>query len=191
MNNIIWKAVKGYEGLYEVSNTGEVRSVDRIVFDKNGKAKKLKGKELFFTISKIDKHGHLPRASVQLWKNNLCVLKHVHRIVAEAFIPNYEEKPTVNHKDGNPLNNNVDNLEWATYSENQLHAYRVGLTSVSKNYFPSNSRKVLAFNPSTGEEIIMDSASQLAKYLNVSHQLVSACATSDNKKCKGFIVKYL
>lgn len=193
MNNIEWKAVKGYEGLYEVSNMGDVRSINRIVVDKNGRTKNLKGKELFFTISKVDKHGHLPRASVQLWKNNTCVLKHIHRIVAETFIPNPENKPTVNHIDGNPLNNCVDNLEWATYSENQIHAYKTGLTSVSRNYFPSNSKKVLAYNPSTEEEIIMDSASQLARYLGVCHQFVSKCAVSTNinERCKGFIVRYL
>lgn len=193
MNNIEWKQVKEYEGLYEVSNMGDVRSVNRTVIDKNGKSKKLKGKDLFFTISKVDKHGHLPRASVQLWKNNMCVLKHVHRIVAEAFIPNPENKPTVNHIDGNPLNNCVANLEWATYTENQLHAYKNGLTTVSKNYSPSNSRRVIAYNPSTEEEIIMDSASQLARYLGVSHQLVSKCAVSTNlnERCRGFIVKYL
>ena len=63
-----WKAVKGYEGLYEVSNTGKVRSIDRVVVGKDGKAKKLKGKELFFTISKMDAKRRQPRASVQLWK---------------------------------------------------------------------------------------------------------------------------
>lgn len=193
MNNIEWKAIKGYEGLYEVSNMGDVKSINRTIVDRNGKSKKLRGKELFFTISKIDKYGHLPRASVQLWKNNTVVLKHVHRIVAEAFIPNPENKPTVNHIDGNPLNNCVDNLEWTTYTENQIHAYKNGLRAISKNYFPSNSRKIIAYNPSTEEEIIMDSASQLARYLGVSHQLVSKCATSTNlnELCRGFIVKYL
>lgn len=192
--NEIWKAVKNYEGLYEVSNLGNVRSKDRLVTSKNGITKKLKGKELFFTVSKIDKRGHQPRAYVQLWKNNQSKLKAVHRLVAEAFIPNPDNKETVNHIDGNPLNNCVDNLEWATYSENQKHAYENGLVSISKNYTPNNCRKVIAYNPNTEEEIIFDSQSQLAKYLGVCVQRVSVCAkTNEDLKfstCKGYIIKY-
>ncbi len=86
----LWKTIKGYEGLYEVSNTGKVRSVDRIVNDKNGRPMKLKGKELFFTISKIDNRGHKPRARVQLWRNNKSRLLQVHRLVASAFLENPE-----------------------------------------------------------------------------------------------------
>lgn len=191
----IWKPVKNYEGLYEVSNTGYVRSIDRTVIAKNGASKKLKGKELFFTISKVDKNNHLPRASVQLWKNNQSRLIYVHRLVAEAFIPNPDNKETVNHKDGNPLNNCVDNLEWASYSEQMYHAYKTGLTTVTKTMFPKNSTKVIANNPDTGEEIICDSASQLSRILNVSHTRISKCAKDNSKialsKVKGFIVQYL
>ena len=191
----IWKEIKGYEGLYEVSNTGKVRSKDRLVTGKDGVTKKLKGKELFFTVSKVDEKGHLPRASVQLWKDNHATLKSVHRLVAEAFIPNPENKPTVNHIDGNPLNNYVDNLEWATYSENQKHAYRTGLVRVKRNYNPSNSRKVLAYNPDTGEEIITDSCAQMARRLGVCHQRISTCAKANEdiqlSQCNGYYVRYL
>lgn len=190
-----WRPIKGYEGLYEVSNTGKVRSVDRIIIGKNGVAKKFKGKVLFFTISKTDERMHKPRASVQLWKNNEATLKLVHRLVASAFIPNPNNKATINHIDGNPLNNSVDNLEWATYSENQIHAYKTGLMRAKRNSFPSNSRKVLAYNPITGDEITCDSCNQLADKLGVCHQLVSRVAKSNEEikcyKVKGFIVSYL
>lgn len=190
-----WKAIKNYEGLYEVSNTGKVRSKDRFVTTKNGVMKKLKGKELFFTISKKDEKGHLPRASVQLWKNNHATLKSVHRLVAEAFIPNPDNKPTVNHIDGNPLNNEIWNLEWATYSENQKHAYTNGLMMVKRNYNPSNSRKVLAYNPDTDEEIITDSCAQMARRIGVCHQRISTCAQANEEiefsRCKGYYVRYL
>lgn len=190
-----WKAVKGYEGLYEVSNAGKVRSIDRVVVGKDGKAKRLKGKELFFTISKPSAKGHQPRASVQLWKENKAKLIYVHRVVATAFIPNPDNKPTVNHIDGNPLNNNVWNLEWATYSENEKHAYRTGLMRVKRNPYPSNSRRVIAYNPTTGEEIITDSCHQMARELGVCHQLISRAAKENEEveyhQVKGFIVQYL
>lgn len=190
-----WKPVKGYEGLYEVSNTGLVRSVDRIVTNRNGVRKKLKGKELYFTISKIDAKTHMPRARVQLWKNNKATLRLVHRLVALAFIPNPEKKETVNHKDGNPLNNSVENLEWATYSENQKHAYATGLMRIKRNYFPKNSRKVMAYHEGTGDEIVCDSCHQLAERIGVCHQRVSACAKENENigfsTCKGYIIKYL
>ena len=190
-----WKAVKGYEGLYEVSNTGKVRSIDRVVIHKNGKATKRKGKELFFTISKMSAKGHQPRASVQLWKENKAKLIHVHRVVATAFIPNPENKPTVNHIDGNPLNNNVWNLEWATYSENQKHAYRTGLTKPVYGRLPGNHRRVIAYNPTTGEEIITDSCAQMAREIGVCHQSISQVAKANEeveyRQVKGFIVQYL
>ena len=190
-----WKAVKGYEGLYEVSNTGKVRSIDRVVVGKDGKTKKLKGKELFFTISKMDAKRRQPRASVQLWKENKARLMPVHRVVAIAFISNPENKPTVNHIDGNPLNNNVWNLEWATYSENEKHAYRTGLVKPVYGRLPVNSRKVIAYNPTTGEEIITDSCAQMAREIGVCHQLISRVAKANEeiecRQIKGFIVQYL
>jgi len=190
-----WRPVKGYEGLYEVSNTGFVRSVDRISINKNGIRKKLKGKELFFTISKVDAKGHLPRARVQLWKDNKATLQAVHRLVAIAFIPNPEGKETVNHKDGNPLNNSVENLEWASYSENQKHAYETGLMKIKRNYFPKNSRKVIAYHEITGEEIICDSCHQMAERIGACHQRISQCAKENEgvgySTCRGYVIKYL
>lgn len=191
----IWKPVKGFEGLYEVSNFGKVRSLDRVITRKNGVQLTCKGKELFFTISKIDERAHRPRASVQLWKDNQAYLKAVHRLVAIAFIPNPENKPTVNHIDGNPLNNHVDNLEWATYSENQLHAYRNGLTVPNPCRNPKNSTKVRAYNLTTGDEFVCDTAAQMARILGVCFQRISKCAKDniDEPKytVKGYIVQFL
>ena len=64
---------------------------------------------------------------VELWKDNKRVVRMIHRLVAETFIPNPDGKPQVNHKDGNRMNNSVENLEWATCAENSEHAYRTGL----------------------------------------------------------------
>lgn len=184
-----WKPVRCYEGLYEVSNTGKVRSIDRIVCTKDGKHKKLKGKELYFTIQRLNLvSGRIQRyAAVQLWKNNKDVLKAVHRLVAEAFIPNPENKPTVNHIDGNGINNDVDNLEWATYSEQNYHAYLTGLNKPHPHKFPKNSVPVQAIHSITQEVINCGSCSELARRLGVDNARV-ADARDKNSKVKGYYI---
>lgn len=119
--NEIWKPVTGYEGLYEVSNSGYVHSINRIVTDINGITYKRKGVNLKPNKTKC---GYL---QVGLSKNNSLMSYTVHTLVAVAFIPNTENKPTVNHKDGNKLNNNDWNLEWATKSEQTIHALKNNL----------------------------------------------------------------
>lgn len=108
-----WKAVEGTNGRYEVSNTGKVRS---LICSDCGLIKELK--------PTMDNKGYL---RVGLWGNGKRNQAKVHRLVAIAFIPNPENKPEVNHLDGNKTNNNVSNLQWATASENTLHAYKSGL----------------------------------------------------------------
>lgn len=117
-----WKPVFGYEGYYEVSSTGFVRSIDRIIYDKNGKQKRLLGKGMRLTKSKgRNNDGYYV---VNLRKNGTSKVVPVHILVAAAFIPNPLNLPTVNHKDGDKSNNNVWNLEWASWAENNIHALK-------------------------------------------------------------------
>ena len=109
----IWKPVIGYEGLYEVSNLGRVRSVDRLVNYSNGQIHLHKGRILSPGVT--DKLGYL---QVALCNNGKIKHKMVYRLVAEAFIPNPDNLPQVNHKDENAFNNCVDNLEWCTIEYN-------------------------------------------------------------------------
>lgn len=108
----IWKPIKGYEGMYEISNKGNVKSIDRIIEDCIGRKKLYKGK-----ILKKEKsiHGYY---QVPLYKNGKAKLFSVHRLVAYAFIENPKNLPFVNHIDFERTNNNVDNLEWVTPKEN-------------------------------------------------------------------------
>ena len=117
----VWKDVVGYEGAYQVSDLGNVRSLDKVVRSR-----------------------YKPRLSKGVnmkLQNNGCGYRHVsissktrlvHRIVAEAFIPRIVGKNCINHIDGNKQNNNISNLEWVTHKENSIHASKFGLFNVKK-----------------------------------------------------------
>lgn len=122
-----WKDIQGYEGLYQVSNLGEVRSLK---YKGRNNIKILKGAS--------DKDGY---RRVALFDKEKCRKEYrIHRLVAEAFIPNPENKPQVNHIDGNKINNKSDNLEWATQEENMQHAYKMGLKVQTKEVREKISR---------------------------------------------------
>lgn len=115
-----YRQIKGYEGLYEVSNMGNVLSLSRKTKGRWGKDKTSPGRLL-----KLDKSG-LGYARISLSKNGVTKKYHVHRLVAEAFIPNPDNKPCVNHLDNSRDNNVVSNLEWATHADNTNHAKKQG-----------------------------------------------------------------
>ena len=108
----VWKPVKGYEGLYEVSNIGRVKSLDKYVQNNS---------KLQHRPERILKPGGKSYSVVALCKEGKISGKTVHRLVAEAFIPNPENKPQIDHIDTNPKNNHVSNLRWVTRSENLLN----------------------------------------------------------------------
>ena len=117
-----WRWVVGQEGKYKVSNLGRVRS-----FVKGGRIK---------TPHKT-KCGYF---LVELFIDGKLSGRLIHRLVAEAFIPNSENKKTVNHKNGNKADNRVENLEWMTHSENVKHAFATGLKKVTQNQIVKVSR---------------------------------------------------
>lgn len=117
----IWKPVKGYESLYEVSNLGRVKGLPKKVRCKENNFRTVRERILK---SNTNECGYM---IVSLYKDKKCVHARVHRLVAQAFIPNTENKRCVNHIDGNKANNAVSNLEWCTHSENMYHAYQKGL----------------------------------------------------------------
>ena len=118
--NEIWKDVVGFENLYQVSNLGRVKRKKGETIYKDGRIAHFSETVLKPTIFK---KGYL---MVYLSKNSIKKTKQVHRIAAEAFIPNPDRKETVNHKDCNKLNNNVSNLEWMTNLENIQHSIENG-----------------------------------------------------------------
>lgn len=115
----IWKDVIDYKGYYEVSNLGRVRSLPR--YDRLGRFHAGK------VLSDCDNGSGYRVVGFNV--NGKQCMKTIHKLVATAFIDNPENKPCVNHIDGNKLNNNVTNLEWVTYSENMYHAVNTGLNT--------------------------------------------------------------
>lgn len=112
--------IEGLAGIYQVSDSGLVRSIDRTVFHSDGRAQHRKGVVL--------KPGHSKGYPVVVLSNKEATKTFlVHRLVAEAFIPNPEHKKEVNHIDGNKTNNNISNLEWVTKMETMHHAIKTGL----------------------------------------------------------------
>lgn len=126
MAKVIWSEIENYEGMYEISSTGIVRSKNRLVTRtyQNGKVvtQPILGQNIKLTINTYS--GYL---ECNLCKDGQTKTKSVHRLVAQAFLPNPDNKPAVNHKDGNKLNNDVNNLEWVTAKENTAHAIQTGL----------------------------------------------------------------
>jgi hypothetical protein len=117
----IYKPIPEYEDLYEISNYGAVRSLDRYNIDKHGKKKFYPGRQLSLELLAKD---HTSYNRVTLSKNGTVKRYSVHRLVALTFIPTHDPSLHINHIDNNGLNNKVDNLEWVTHSQNMLHAQK-------------------------------------------------------------------
>lgn len=122
----LWQDISGYDGIYAISNFGRIKSVERLV---SRRTSEMIVRE---RIRKLNT-GRNGYAVVSLYNNGIGKAYLVHRLVASAFIKNPENKREVNHIDCNKLNNFVDNLEWATPSENTKHAYDNGLIVVPNN----------------------------------------------------------
>lgn len=177
-----WREVKGFEGFYEVSDTGRVRSVNRNVQSCNGVNRHLCGREMKITRSK-NKHRHGDcYYVVNLRKHGKSFVKTIHSLVADAFIPNPENHPTVNHIDGNKGNNHVSNLEWVSYKDNNIHALYTGLRK------PRGVK--ISQETIDGEFISMyKSVCEASRETGISRGSISHCVNGYTKSAGGFIWK--
>lgn len=169
----IWKDIPGYEGLYQVSNLGNVRSLN---YNKTGEIKLLKP----FT-------SHNGYRIVSLSNNGKLKGYTIHRLVANAFIPNPNNLPQVNHIDENKTNNRTDNLEWCTQAYN--NTYGTHTKRVSK----SNSIPVAQYDKNG---ILINTylgAADAEKHTGFAHQDISKCCRGIkwHKTVGGYIWKYL
>lgn len=132
----IWRSIQGYEESYEVSDDGQVRSLDRVIHCSDGTTRNRKGKVLK---PHQDPSGYL---SVNLACCGKQVTRFIHVLVAEAFIPKPDYRVEVNHLDGDKTNNAVHNLEWMTHKENIQHAFKSGLHPImSLEYLAEIAKK--------------------------------------------------
>ena len=180
-----WKPVKGFEGIYEVSDLGRVRSIDRIVVHKTGRAVPVKGR--------IMKTGLHYKGYVRLMLSNGGDREHsyfVHRLVAEAFVPNPGNLPEVNHKDENKANNRADNLEWCTHRANSQHGSRGARISA---WHLQNSPKRVPINQLTmdGQYIqTFPSQAEAARQVHGSQGTISSVIGRKKKSAYGFKWEY-
>lgn len=192
MMSEVWKPIEGWEDRYEVSNMGKVRSLN---YHMTGKAKEL---------SPISSgKGYL---MVGLCRDCKMKWAKVHRLVASAFIPNPENKPQVNHKNGVKIDNRADNLEWVTDGENLRHAYDTGLKRGNPEWgrvlgtvygkigraktTESRSKPVIATNVLTGEETRYESAAEIERKLGIYHSCVPKVCDGRQKSAKGYTFRY-
>ena len=166
----IWRDIKGYEGQYQVSNKGNVRSVAR----KDSIGRKCGGRTLK---PAYDKDGYL---LVSLYKNGKAKKKRIHRLVIEAFVPNPNNLPDVNHLDEIKTNNELSNLEWCTRRYNTNYGTRI------ERIVQIQSKKVRAVNIKTGEVIRFKSTAEAGRKGYDQRGVSKACrgVYKDNKTGK-------
>jgi len=180
MEKEIWKPIEKLNGLYEVSNLGRVRSVERTVIHKDGKIARYKERILKQCASKKGYMRVYPTVNGKKYNFQ------VHRLVAEAFVPNPENKQQVNHKDGNKKNNRADNLEWVTNDENELHANINGLRA--EQHTP---RKVAQYTLDGKLVAVYRSTYQASKATGIKDSRIGDVCHGSRHTCYGFIFKFV
>lgn len=180
----IWKPIHGYDNIYEVSNIGRVRRIANI--DKNNVIIKLRKERILKPL--LRKDGYL---SVSLSAHGKVEKKLLHRLVAEAFLPNPDNLPIINHKDEIRTNDNVDNLEWCTYSYNTTYG-NARVKWLSKVINGTKSKPVYQFDKDGILIKEYPSAHEAARQLNITVSGIISCCLGYNKynKCGGYLWKY-
>lgn len=187
--NEVWKTIDGTNGMYEVSNTGKVRSLNYLGHGKTQELALAADHKGYMRVRIFEETGRRKTAKV-------------HRIVAQAFVPNPENKPEVNHKDGNKKNNNAENLEWVTPSENTAHAYKNGMKEKTRawckrmgeqnrgRHNEAAMKPVIATNLRTGETFFCRSQSEAVEKTGAKQPNISKVLSKKRQSAAGFYFEY-
>lgn len=178
MEQVIWKPVKGFEDRYLVSNDGVVKSLDTYVNCRGGKKRLYKGR------IKPTYRNNRGYVVVNLCRDNKTAYSLVHRLVAEAFVPNTYNKPQVNHIDGDPTNNCAENLEWVTDNENKAHS------SVDVGGTQRPKKPVVVTEKSTGAVLNFDGLKEAERALNLDHGTAMRVLKGKHKYHRGYHIAY-
>ena len=186
----IWKSVKDYEGLYEVSNKGNVKTIPHYVNTRYNK-REVKGKILKPT---KNNNGYI---RVGLSKNGKQIIYSIHRLVAIAFIENVNNLRCVHHRDSNKHNNNLENLEWISIKDNTKRAYLDGLfkpVSPTKGKFGKDnhrSKQIAQFTKNNELIAEFEGARDAMRKTGIDNRLISKVIAGKNKTAKGYIWKLI
>ena len=166
-----WKDINGYEGFYKINTDGQVFSMKSNKVLQSNKT----GKYLYYS----------------LYKDNKPIYKKIHRLIAENFIENIENKPQVNHIDGNKWNNKIENLEWATASENTIHAYKNKLikhTEKQRKFCVELGKKNAKYILCTQTGIFYESCTEASKLLLNNYKSIQSAQASLSAMLLGKII---
>lgn len=192
----IWKDIKHYEGLYQISNYGNVKSIKRKVKNKNGF--RIVKEKLLKPI--LNNKGYYVYG---LRKNGKLKMLLLHRLIGEHFLNNKNNYPCINHKDGNKLNNSIDNLEWCTYEHNIKEAFKLGLNTYTyKKNFKHNywkgkygkyhncSKVVLQYDLKNNYLKEWESITKASKETKINYYSISNNCRGKQKKAGNYIWKF-
>jgi hypothetical protein len=170
-----WKPVVGYEGIYEVSDNGDIRTSDgkTTYTEKHG----IRHWSQRVLKQKTDKYGY---KRVTLYKDGKPKDFLVHRLVAEVFCEKQDDKPIINHIDGKPDNNIADNLEWCDYRHNLIHAFKNGMNK--------SPNKTVLTNKLTGEKLEFISMAEASQFIGCNKGYISSLVKRGKNETKEWII---
>lgn len=175
-----WKPIKDFENYY-INRNGEIKST-----------RAFKGTKTIILKSSLNNKGY---KTITMIKNNKIYTKTIHRLLMETFIPNPHNYKCINHKDGNKLNNSLDNLEWCDYGHNEKEAYRLGLKKPvwkdKKDNQHPNSKKVNQYDLEGNLIKKWNCISTIEKELGISVTSICNCCSGRSKKAGNFIWRYV
>ena len=172
-----WRDIKGYKGKYQISNMGRVKSLERTVWYNGGHYKKSEK----ILKANPDRYGYLYVVLCKDGKDKKCK---IHRLVAQAFLPNTSNLPDVNHKDENKQNNYVENLEWCSKLYNNTYNGR------AKKVGKKNSKPVYSVSKESGLVTYWESSKEAGRILGISSSHICRCLKGNLKSTGGFYFFY-